>query len=122
MKTAVLTLAGVLLASLLAAQTPRGAEIKVNNLPASSYGALQVAAAPDGGFAVVWQTGHLGGDPPVEKPVVWVRLLRADGAPKTNQLRVNPGSSPQQLPRVAAGSAIVRACIVTGAIRSGGRD
>jgi hypothetical protein len=104
MKTAVLTLAGVLLASLLAAQMPRGAEIKVNSLPASSYGSPQVAVTPDGDFAVVWQTGHLGGDPPVEKPVVWVRLFRADGAPKTSQLRVNPGSSPQVLPRVAVGA------------------
>jgi hypothetical protein len=106
MKTAVLTLAGVLLASLLAAQTPRGAEIKVNNLQASSYGPTQVTVAPDGGFAVVWQTGFLGDPPvpPVEKPVVWVRLFRADGTPKTNQLRVNPGSSPQVLPRVAVGA------------------
>jgi hypothetical protein len=106
MKTAVLTLAGVLLASLLGAQTPRGAEIKVNNLQASSYGPAQVAAAPNGGFVVVWQTGYLGDPPvpPVEKPVVWVRLFRADGTPKTNQLRVNPGSSPQVLPRVALGA------------------
>jgi hypothetical protein len=106
MKTAVLTLAGLLLASLLAAQAPRGAEIKVNNLQASSYWAPQVAVAPDGDFAVVWQSGYLGDPPvpPVEKPVVWVRLFRADGTPKTNQLRVNPGSSPQVFPRVAVGA------------------
>ncbi len=103
MKTAVLTLAGVLLAFPLFAQTPRGTEIKVNNLQASSYWAPQVAAAPNGGFVVVWQTGYLG-DPPVEKPVVWVRLFRADGTPKTNQLRVNPGSSPQVFPKVAVGA------------------
>jgi hypothetical protein len=106
MKTAVLTLAGVVLALPLLAQRPRGAEIKVNNLQASSYWSPQVAAAPNGGFVVVWQTGFLGDPPvpPVEKPVVWVRLFRADGTPKTNQLRVNPGSSPQVLPRVAVGA------------------
>lgn len=106
MKTAVLTLAGILLAFPLFAQMPRGAEIKVNILQASSYGAPKVAVAPDGDFAVVWQTGFLGDPPvpPVEKPVVWIRLFRADGTPKTSQLRVNPGSSPQQHPRVAAGA------------------
>jgi hypothetical protein len=100
MKTAALTLAGVLLASLLSAQTPRGAEIKVNNLQASSYWVPQVAAAPNGDFVVVWQTGG----PQVGTPTVWVRLFRADGTPKAQQFRVSPSSTFQEFPRLAVGA------------------
>ncbi|HEV8581894.1 MAG TPA: hypothetical protein VGX68_22730 [Thermoanaerobaculia bacterium] len=99
-------LAFVLTASLLpalplAAQKPQGAVIKVNNLRAASHNFPQVAMASSGDYVVVWQTGS---DGSAELPRVWVRLFRADGAPRTKQFRVSPSRAGQTLPRLAVGA------------------
>ena len=91
-------LASAFLALPLAAQRPGGAEIRVDRFPATnSY--PQVALAPNGDFVVVWQTGNP--DLPREPPRVWLRLFRADGKPKTTQLRASTGRAPENLPRLA---------------------
>src|SRR5881628_1009705 len=97
-------LAGLMLAHPLGAQRPRGAEIRVNNLPDFTYGLPQVASLPNGDFVVVWQTREFN-LPGEEIPHVWVRLFRADGTPKTKQLRVSPAPlAGEVFPRLAVGA------------------
>ena len=92
-------MAGVLLSLPLAAQRPRGPEIRVDILPASHRYSTQVAMAPNGDFVVVWQTGHM--LVPEEGPSrIWLRLFRADGKPKTKQLRVSNARSDEMWPRL----------------------
>ncbi|HSS50805.1 MAG TPA: hypothetical protein VLX28_17840 [Thermoanaerobaculia bacterium] len=78
--------AGVLFAPLLAAQQPRGSEIQVDKFPALNRYGTQVAMAPNGDFIVVWATG--GSQFQREPARLWFRLFRADGTPRTKQLRV----------------------------------
>jgi hypothetical protein len=85
--------AGALLASPLAAQSPRGAVIKIDNLAVATSSSPQVAATPKGDFVVVWRTDH-----------IWVRLFRADGTPKTKQLRVSNSPVTEYGPRLAVGA------------------
>ena len=86
-------IAGALLAIPLGAQRPRGAVIKINNLADATSYAAQVAATPAGDFIVVWQADH-----------IWVRLFRADGTPKTKQLRVSNSPVAEYGPRLAVGA------------------
>jgi hypothetical protein len=99
---ALLLIAGALVALPLAAQRPRGAEIRVHNLPGTTYGFPQVAAAPNGDYVVVWQTGGFGTVQTLAH--VWVRLFRADGTPKTKQFRVSTSPADEMLPRLAVGA------------------
>jgi len=97
MKTAALTLAGVLLASLLAAQTPEGPEIPVNTLQSITL-TSNVAPMANGDFIVVWE----GGDP--NRPSrVWARRFSAQGKPRGREVPVDPSSRGmnQNLPVVA---------------------
>jgi hypothetical protein len=96
MKLAPFSLAGLLLASLLSAQTPEGPEILVNTrqgFPTNS----QVAAA-NGGFVVTWAHGALTGP-----DRVWVRRFTSQGKPQGRDTPVDPSSpkAPQSSPGVA---------------------
>lgn len=90
---ALVLLAGTLLAPPLSAQRPRGAVLKIDNLEDATSSSPQVAATPNGDFVVVWQSDH-----------IWVRLFRADGTPKTKQLRVVSNSPVEYGPRLAVGA------------------
>lgn len=91
--------AGALFALPLAAQRPRGAEIRIDKFPAISRYGTQVALAPNGDFIVVWATG--GGEPQREPARLWFRFFRADGTPKTKQLRVGNTRSAELEPHLA---------------------
>jgi len=98
MKTAVLTLAGVLLTSLLAAQTPQGPDVTVNTrtgFPAFS----QIAAAANGAFVVAWE--HKESTRPDRR--VLVRRFAANGRAQGREFPVSPASpgAAQTAPRVA---------------------
>jgi hypothetical protein len=92
-------LAGGLFALPLVAQRPRGGEIQVDKFPAINRYASQVALAPNGDFIVIWATG--GSEPPQEPARIWLRLFRADGTPKTKQLRVGNTRSAELAPHLA---------------------
>lgn len=92
-------MAGALFALPLVAQRPSGAEIQVDKFPAINRYASQVALAPNGDFIVIWATG--GNEPPQEPARIWLRLFRADGTPKTKQLRVGNTRSAELVPHLA---------------------
>lgn len=90
--------AGAFFAVPLAAQRPRGAEIRVDKLPAISRQGSQVAMTQNGDFIVVWATGGTGSQQ--EPARLWLRLFRANGAPKTKQLRVGNTRSAEMRPHL----------------------
>ena len=97
MKTAALTLAGILLASLLAAQTPEGPEIPVNTLQGITL-TSDVATMGNGDFIVVWE-----GRDPTGPYRAWARRFSAQGKPRGREVPVDPSSRgmSQELPVVA---------------------
>lgn len=80
------------------AQTPRGPEITVSPVKASPQFAADTAVAANGGFIVTWQTGWQS-QPPSESQARF-RLYRADGTPRTRELRVSNSPWNQFGPRV----------------------
>jgi len=91
--------AGALFALPLAAQRPRGSEIQVDKFPALNRYGTQVAMMPNGDFIVVWATG--GSQFQREPARLWFRFFRADGTPKTKQLRVGNTRSAELKPHLA---------------------
>lgn len=105
---ALVLLASSLLALPVAAQRPRGGEIRVDRFPAINLYSPQVGLAPNCDFVVVWQTGNIYS--PEETARIWLRIFRADGKPKTKQLRVSnttPGEMWPHLTMAADGSFLV---------------
>ena len=94
-----LLVAGALFALPLAAQRPRGAEIRIDKFPAINRYGTHVAMAPNGDFIVVWATG--GSQFQREPARLWFRLFRANGTPRTKQLRVGNTRSAELKPHLA---------------------
>jgi hypothetical protein len=97
--TVALLIAGTFLASILSAQTPRGAEIRVS--PLAGDAPARAAVATNGDFVVTWQAGvsYRG-----QAPKVWYRLFRADGAPKGKPQRVSTSKAGEFRPAVSLGA------------------
>ncbi len=77
--------------------TTRGPEIRVNTTVAGCQGAPAVAAAPDGSFAVVWQSQGQDGD----GWGIFAQRFDRTGAPVGGEIAVNQGTAgDQQAPAV----------------------
>jgi hypothetical protein len=94
-RTALFALLSILPCAPLAAQHPRGEELVVHPV-AGRAGSVDVAAAQNGDFAVVWQMTD------GQAANVFFRLFRADGRPRTGEIRVaGSEAGRQRAPRVA---------------------
>ena len=81
--------------------TPVGDEFQVNQFTSSAQDIPQVAALPDGGFVVVWQSKYVDGD----QDAILVRRYTAAGAPAGDELQLNEFTTGnQQRPAVAVDS------------------
>jgi hypothetical protein len=95
-KIAVSTLAGFLLASLLAAQTPEGPEIRASTQAGFALNSA-VATAANGDFIVAWQGLSL-----TAHDRIWARRFSASGKPRGHEFPVDPSTrKDQQVPVVA---------------------
>jgi hypothetical protein len=79
--------------ALLDAQTPRGPELDVNRTGAGTQWLPDIAAAASGDFVVVWQNGDGLGVGPSN---VLARLFRADGSPRSGEIRVSRAEAGRQ--------------------------
>jgi len=81
---------GLILASSLSAQVPRGLELRLNRTTVGQREAPAVATAPGRGFVAAWHEIPSGSNTPVVK----VRLFNAAGAARTGEIVVGTGRNP----------------------------
>ncbi|HTU12232.1 MAG TPA: Ig-like domain-containing protein [Allosphingosinicella sp.] len=77
--------------------TPIGAEFQVNISTTGQQGAASVAALPEGGFLVTWQSNHTAPTPPAVNYEIYLRHYDANGDAMTGEIQVNTTTAASQL-------------------------
>src|SRR5262249_20146121 len=92
-----LALAGLLLASILSAQTPLGSEVTVQRLPQGVHYSVRAASAANDDFALVWNATD---GQPHGTSGIFVQRFAADGTPKEEPFEVS-GLGSENIPQIA---------------------